>query len=772
MLKKMPWLVMILLAAQFLCADIIEKIQVEGNRKVSRETIQFYMKSREGGIYDPQKLKDDFQTLWETGFFENIRIEDENGAGGKIVRLVFVENPLISSVTYKTSKKVKESDITEKLQGSNILLQAFSYYSPAKIRKVKKIITDMLLEKGYNQAAVTIDEKEENGQIALTIHAEAGYKTRIADVVFPGLPAHSVSAEFPAPGPEEQPGARPPFHHRQQGRLQPGKDQRGHRGGPPAPAAEGLPGSQGRDPGIRHWSPRRPFSAGGSRCTGSASRWSSAPATGWATSPSRATRSSAAISCSAWSPSRKGRYTTSRSATSSSRTSRSSTAASVIFTPRWCPARTWTRSSRRADLTINIQENEVVYLGKLEFTGNTFTKDHVIRREWFLREGRRLNINALEDSMKRMKQLGLVTVEKMPEIKADPQDPQKINITAEVKELNRQMINFNVGYSGYEGWFIAAGLFDPELPGHGRVLHPQPAAGHPRQELPVRLHRALPVQPAGEFRHRRLQDHLPATPPCTPARARASTFPRRPASGPIGAHRWSTAWRTSPSPTSTRTTSSRIPIRVLLLAEGKRRISALMPTLYYSTVDSPIFPTSGSKILASYRYSGGFLGGDIYLHKLKLEAVQFQPLWSRHVLGLHFVYEGLAPFGGKGIPFYEKYFLGGERSVRGFDIYTLGPRDKNGTVLGGNKSFLFNLEYSIPLTQQFSFVFFYDVGNSYDVGTPIKLKDVYTSAGLELKVFVPMLNVPFRLIFAYNPRLLQTGDAHFVFKFAVGPSFY
>ena len=47
-----------------------------------------------------------------------------------------------------------------------------------------------------------------------------------------------------------------------------------------------------------------------------------------------------------------------------------------------------------------------------------------------------------------------------------------------------------------------------------------------------------------------------------------------------------------------------------------------LPTLYYSTVDSPIFPSSGSKFLASYRYSGGFLGGDIYLHKLKLEVGQ------------------------------------------------------------------------------------------------------------------------------------------------------
>ena len=80
------------------------------------------------------------------------------------------------------------------------------------------------------------------------------------------------------------------------------------------------------------------------------------------------------------------------------------------------------------------------------------------------------------------------------------------------------------------------------------------------------------------------------------------------------------------------------------------------------------------------------------------------------------------------------------------------PRDKNGNVVGGNKSIYFNLEYAIPLTQQFSFVFFYDVGNTYDVGMPIKLKDVYSSTGVELKIFVPMLNVPFRLIFAYNPR--------------------
>ncbi|MCP5107925.1 MAG: BamA/TamA family outer membrane protein, partial [bacterium] len=174
-----------------------------------------------------------------------------------------------------------------------------------------------------------------------------------------------------------------------------------------------------------------------------------------------------------------------------------------------------------------------------------------------------------------------------------------------------------------------------------------------------------------------------------------------------------------------------------------------------------------------YRYSGGFLGGDIDMHKVKLQFVKFIPLWKRrHTFGLQVVYQGLKEFGENPVPTYEKFFLGGEQSIRGYDIYRIGPRSESGIVLGGTKAFFVNLEYQIPLNQQFSFIFYYDMGNAYDRGVPIRLNDFYSSMGLELKVFVPMLNVPFRLIFAYNPRLLQPEDSHFVFRFAVGPSFH
>jgi outer membrane protein insertion porin family len=121
---------------------------------------------------------------------------------------------------------------------------------------------------------------------------------------------------------------------------------------------------------------------------------------------------------------------------------------------------------------------------------------------------------------------------------------------------------------------------------------------------------------------------------------------------------------------------------------------------------------------------------------------------------------------------YEKYFLGGEQNIRGFEFYRIGPKNSQGAVIGGSKAFHANVEYQIPLSEQISFNLFYDMGNAYDFGKALSLNDVYSSMGLEIKVYIPMLNVPFRLIFAYNPRLSVENEAHFQFQIGMGPSFY
>ena len=170
-------------------------------------------------------------------------------------------------------------------------------------------------------------------------------------------------------------------------------------------------------------------------------------------------------------------------------------------------------------------------------------------------------------------------------------------------------------------------------------------------------------------------------------------------------------------------------------------------------------------------------------------------------LGLRAQYQYIHAFSGSAeLPIFEKLFLGGEYSVRGFDLRTIGPQDPNtGLGLGGNKSLLFNVEELITVAGPVRAVLFYDAGevepgpetdgpapftplgafygSTVKPGKSFNFRDFKTSTGLEIRFFMPVLNVPFRLIFAYNPQrsgvldnTLQPQSA-FQFRFAVGSTF-
>ena len=773
MKKKLRVLgVMLVFSSLMAWAEVIEKIVITGNQKIAKETVQFYMKTREGEPFSEERLRGDFNTLWETGFFADIKFEAETGTTGKIVTIIVVENPVISSVTYKTGRKVKQEDIVQKLQENNVSILSSSYLSPYKLKKIEKIIMDMLIEKGYQDGKVNIEQKLTNGQVALTVKVDSGPKTRIGDIVFPGLKPKSVPPAFLRRGFKNN-----RFHgllsallakdiykkekiaedlEEVQLRLQ----QRGYLeakvGTPELSMVHQKNAYDGKTLNMLKISV--PVEMGQRYKVGAISIEGNKVL--------RAEALKMLIKL------KKGQIYDIKKRNKGIEEIQKIYGTLGYFYAQVVPTENLDPVKKVADLAIRIQENEVVYLGKLEFTGNTYTKDHVIRREWFLREGKRLNSSALEDSIRRMKQLGLVTLEKMPEIKPDPQDPQKINITAEVKELNRQSINFNIGYSGYDGWFIALGYSTQNFLGLGETFTLNLQTGTRSQNYQFAFTEPYLFNLPANFGIDVFKTSYQI--PYSYTRhgegfniSSAARFWRY--FGLSLIYGYENIEITDVSADY----QAYNPYAFYYYTEGKRLSSYISPTIYYSTVDSPLFPSSGTKYLATYRYSGGILGGDIYLHRLKLEFVKFVPIFRRrNILGFHVAYERVSPFGGKALPFYERFFLGGERSIRGFDIYRIGPRSTDGLVMGGDKSLIMNFEYSIPLSQQFSIIYFYDIGNTYDVGKGINFRDFYSSTGIELKIFIPMLGVPFRLIFAYNPRVLSASDSHFQFRFAVGPSFY
>jgi outer membrane protein assembly factor BamA len=259
---------------------------------------------------------------------------------------------------------------------------------------------------------------------------------------------------------------------------------------------------------------------------------------------------------------------------------------------------------------------------------------------------------------------------------------------------------------------------------------------------------------------------------------------------------------------------------LLIGQDGERVISKVVPSYVYNTVDQPIFPTSGKRFTTSIDLAG--LGGNTNFYKPVVEGVWFIKHGARLTLGMRGQLEYIHSFtnASKELPIFEKLFLGGEYSIRGFDIRSVGPRDlASGIVIGGNKSLLFNGEYLINIAGPVRLVLFADAGQVRDRGQSFGWKEpvtklttigglapadsltaIYaiggfasqlqtridttgetnafkTSLGAEIRFFMPVLNVPFRLIFAANPSRGGVLDNNlrpeklFKFRFAVGTTF-
>jgi outer membrane protein insertion porin family len=169
---------------------------------------------------------------------------------------------------------------------------------------------------------------------------------------------------------------------------------------------------------------------------------------------------------------------------------------------------------------------------------------------------------------------------------------------------------------------------------------------------------------------------------------------------------------------------------------------------------------------------GGFLQGSVNYMRPSLDLVRYQPVGRHMALGVRGEVGYIRPFAEtEAIPYYQRYFLGGETQIRGYDIRTVSPYDPvTKTSIGGNKFLLFNCEYYFDVFGPLRLLLFFDAGQAYAEGQGFYWKTMSTSTGVEARFTMPVLNVPFRLIYAWNPNrdFYQPATA---FKFAVGTTF-
>jgi len=762
-------LMIILLAGALSAQEVVEKIEVVGNNRISKDTIAYYLTCREGDYYNEALLKKDFRVLWSTGFFSNLKIEEEDGQKGKVIKIYVEENPVIKNVIFKTGKKVKEGDIVNKLKEKDENIVAHSYYSPYKVQKAKKTIKELLEEKGLQAARLDTELiSKGSDEVDLLFRIDEGPKLRVGEVVFVGK--NKVPDSFLVQAMKDNRvhnllnwiSSKDVFKKTKlednineiKKKLQEFGYMEASVGEPKIEEVTKKSVLFKKQKMMRIIIPVDPglvYRTGEIKVEGN-----------------KFITSSYLLNMVKLKP---GEIYSSKKREKTIEDMGEMYRNFAFIYAQIVPVENLDPKNKVVNVTFNINEGEVAFLRRLNFAGNTFTKDKVLRREMMLREGDRFSLAMFKDSILRVKQLGLVDIDKEPDIKPDPENPNQIDVNLNVKELQKNNIQFSAGYSGYEGTFVAFSYSTVNFLGGGETLDLTLQQGKRVKNYSFGLTEPYifdrPMTVGFNVFDRKVN-----IPYLYSQLSKGISL--------VYGMRWIEYWRFNLNYTFQNTTldfpsyddyGSNYYYNNPYFYAGTYHVSAIEPMLYRSTIDSPLTPSRGTSYTAALKYAGSFLGGEVHLIRPRIDLAHYQPFISNHVLGFHVEYMIVKGMKGHAVPYWERFFLGGEQSVRGYDFYTIGPRDENEILIGGQKSLVMNFEYIIPFGGPLYGIVFYDLGNTWLSGQKVNLKDVYTSTGLEVRVFVPALRVPFRLIFAYNNRKIYTDSSNFAFRFAVGTTF-
>ena len=157
------------------------------------------------------------------------------------------------------------------------------------------------------------------------------------------------------------------------------------------------------------------------------------------------------------------------------------------------------------------------------------------------------------------------------------------------------------------------------------------------------------------------------------------------------------------------------------------------------------------------------------------EIVYYRPLIGKLVFGSHGRINYAAGYDGETLPAFERYFMGGPTTLRGFTIQDVGPKDRDGDPVGGSKALLLNLELQYPFTKSLRGFVFYDRGNVYGTGSDLSV----TSEDYDLAEMRHSIGAGFRFIspfgpmgFAYGIKLdKQSGEEVGQLHFSAGSAF-
>ncbi len=710
----------------------VKRVEVRGTRRINAETLLARLATREGDIFSLDPVRQDIETLYQTGYFDQVSAESEGALGGVAISFIVQERAFLVEVIYEGNSEISRERLNEQLA-----IKTQRFLSPRDLQaSVKKIKTLYEGEAFYHTEVTPVIQPRSEGQAAVTFTLREGQRTHIRSIAFEG------NAAFPSRILRKQMETSEyswltswlteSGRYKKEGfdtdveKVMAWYLNHGFLNAKVGPLRLGLSEDQEWFDITLPISEGSPFKIGKVEVAGNTN-----------TLLPRADLL-ALIQSQEGAPVNREQIRQDVARLTDAYGQRGYLFASA--SPQVTPT---SDDPQAVDVTFQITEKEPVSVREIRISGNHTTRDKVIRRELRVNEQERVDTRALQRSFQRLHNLNFFeNIETIPE----PVSPGWIDLSVVVKEKSTGTFSVGGGYASPDGAVFTVDTTMGNFMGRGQLLRLKADTGSRRKTYSITFKEPY-------F----LDANLSATVDLfNTTRAFTNSYTEKRIGGGLSFGRaFSEDVSASLSYTlvtlDIRDVADNAP-RLIRDQAGKTLTSSVGGSLSRDTRDFIFDPKSGSRNTISLEYAGTFLGGDNDYYKAVLDSSRFFPLWRNHVFSLH-ARLGYADALTKDaeLPVGERFWVGGINTVRGFRYGRAGPIDPaTNESLGGNKQLFFNVEYLIPLVPEANIkgVLFYDYGGAFDDSESIHRRGLRQSAGFGVRWISPI--GPLRMEWGYN----------------------
>ncbi len=739
---------------KFLTPYMVAAVQVEGNKRVGTDAILQNISTAKGSMYDPATIARDIQSIYDMGYFDDIEVDVQDSPDGKIVTFMVREKPAIRKILFHGNHELADDKLKEVMD-----LKPYTVIKEKSLQENAEKIKALYAEKGYAGTTVTVSIKPVSGQAAdVVFDINEGEKVQIKEIKFQGNKAFDADElsgimEVSAKKPWWTPSIRNIIGiikgnagvlkwdalERDLGRIAAFYHNHGYvdaKVGEPQVKREGsdlyitIPIQEGDRYSVGHVDIKQDFFKDKEELL-----------------------SGLQIE--------KQDYFSQEVLRKDIMNLTSKYSDYGFAHCTITPSITKDPDKKAVNIVLVVQRGPKVYFDRIAIEGNTRTRDKVIRRELRVMELKPFSATGLKKSNDRLRRLGYF---EDVEITPKPgKDQEHMDLDVKVKERATGTFSIGAGYSSVDSLMLMGEISQRNFLGKGQTLSFKGVIGGSTQRFSLSFFEPY-------FRDTKFSlgvdiynwsyDYTDYTKDSTGGALRFAY----PLTDNLKFFCGARADYTDMSDISDNTS---VIIQDSLDIKSTRSINA---GLSYDSRNRYFNPSRGWQSNIGVENAGGFLGGDAAFIKFQGTVGYYHAIWRDIIghckLGAGYVVDGP---GGK-LPVYDRFFLGGLDSIRGFKYGDVSPRDpETDERVGGEYMGYMQNEIIFPVIKNMGLngVAFYDLGNVWSKDN-LDIGDLRMSVGGGVRWLSPM--GPLRVEYGYNVAK-EPGDDKSNWEFRMGGNF-